>query len=217
MRSFFVSYFSRIWNEYRFSFTLNLRICSVHKIFKHVKTCLINLWALVALGLSSCFGKSIVLKKTVKKITRQKYGPFESTVFLFAYLLDCLCVLLQSTKFDFGSSKFFFIKTYKFSCYLTICLQVEDSVYQLLKLLLMIALIFSWKEEIKSKKRPGFCCCYLTIELQKVYVEVLFENNQVKTSTKRFFVDNLKPAWLALHVIEDLIRRYSRCSCKEEM
>ena len=81
----------------------------------------------------------------------------------------------------------------------------------------MIGLIFSWKEEIKSKKRPGFCCYYLTIELQKVYAEVLFKNNKVKMSTKRFFVDNLKPAWLALHVIEDLIRRYSRCLCKEEM
>ena len=88
---------------------------------------------------------------------------------------------------------------------------------QLLKLFEMIALIFSWKEEIKSKERPGFCCYYLTIELQKVYDDVLFKNNNVKTSTKRFFVDNLKPAWLALHVIEYLIRRYSRCLCKEEM
>ena len=81
----------------------------------------------------------------------------------------------------------------------------------------MIALIFSWKEETKSNERPGFCCYYLTIELQKLYDEVLFGNNKVKTSTKRFFVDNLKPAWLALHVAEDLIRRYSRCLCKEEM
>ena len=81
----------------------------------------------------------------------------------------------------------------------------------------MIALIFSWKEEIKSKERPGFCCYYLTIELQKLYDEVLFKSNKVKKSTKRFFVENLKSAWLALRVIEDLIRRYSRCLCKEEM
>ena len=81
----------------------------------------------------------------------------------------------------------------------------------------MIGLIFSWKEEIKSKERPGLCRYYLTIELQKFYAEVLFKNNKVKTSTKIYFVDNLKPAWLALHVIEHLIRRYSRCFCKKEM
>ena len=80
----------------------------------------------------------------------------------------------------------------------------------------MIALIFSWNEEIKPKERPGFSGYYLTIEIQKVYAEVSFES-EVKTSTKRFFVYNLKPACLALHVIEDLIRRYTRCLCKEEM
>ena len=69
----------------------------------------------------------------------------------------------------------------------------------------------------KIKGKTWFFCYYLTIELQKLYDEVLFKNNKIKTSTKRFFVDNLKPAWLALHVIEDLIRRYSRCLCKEEM
>ena len=73
----------------------------------------------------------------------------------------------------------------------------------------MIAEICTIRDRIHSRKSYDITCASLVTEVQTVAHKFIFKNDDVKLSTKIWFVDNLKPSWLSSRFIEFLLTSYS--------
>ena len=77
-----------------------------------------------------------------------------------------------------------------------------------MQMLEMIAEICTVRDKIYSRKSYDITCGSLVTEVQTVAYQVIFKNDDVKLSTKIWFVDNLKPSWLSSRFIEFLLTSY---------
>lgn len=78
-----------------------------------------------------------------------------------------------------------------------------------MQILEMIAKICTIRDRIYSRNSYDITCASLVTEVQTVAHQVIFKNDDIKLSTKIWFVDNLKPSWLSSRFIEFLLTSYS--------